>query len=270
MPKSQLDYSEFGTYSPDDYFDDATEDLREDSFEEKFDKMNKDSKSKEKSNQAKQAKLDRIADAAANGGPPGLAKKANDGITDNDPTKTSGTVSVEYVVADFTAIKNGKNEATDKIRINVVGPSGTVVNNEKQGDTDANFTPTEPGTFTITASDNPLTAITRTVVVGASGSSTIVVDVSNNSATISKGVLTTLNGTGSTVGLTHSWALFSISNGNCNGSCIIADIGGSPDYQGRFTPLTSGPANVVYMFDLTITNSTSGDDETSRLTITAN
>ena len=162
----KLDYSEFGTYSPDDYFDDATEDLREDSFEEKFDKMNKDSKSKEKKEKAKQAKLDRIADAAANDGPPGLAKKANDGITDGDSTNTVvAKEGILYTIQDFTAIKNGK-DVTSNIKIDITMATGSALGNVNNGNQPHSFTPDVNGTYTVTAEVGGLTDVTRTISVG--------------------------------------------------------------------------------------------------------
>jgi hypothetical protein len=171
IPPGQLKKFEAGLYSiysPDDYFEDAIDDLAEDTFEEKYDKLNKDSKSKEKSELAKQAKLDRIAAAAANGGPPGLAKKANDGITDTKSGTDSGTVGTPYIVDGFTAIKNGKDD-TSKIRFDVFAPvNGTKMINNKLA-ADAGFTPDVAGDWLVVATDNPLADVTRTVTVASSG-----------------------------------------------------------------------------------------------------
>jgi len=170
VPPGQLKKFEAGlysVYSPDDYFDDPIDDLAEDTFEEKYDKMNKDSKAKEKQQKIKQAKLDRIADAAANNGPPGLAKKANDGITDSKSGTDSGTVGTPYVVNGFTAIKNGKDD-TSKIRFDVFAPNATKMINNKLA-ADAGFTPDVIGDWLVVATDNPLADVTRTVTVSASG-----------------------------------------------------------------------------------------------------
>ncbi|QLH04990.1 hypothetical protein C5F49_06415 [Nitrosopumilus oxyclinae] len=159
-------------YSPDDYFEDAVDELEEDSFEENYDKMYKDSKAKVKKDKAKQAKLDRIADAAANGGPPGLAKKANDGITDGDAINISATVGVQYTVQDFTAIKNGKDDS-DKIKIDVDIPIGSSLGNIKNEAQPYSFTPDVVGVYTITAKVGGLSDVIRVITAIIAGTPTV-------------------------------------------------------------------------------------------------
>ncbi|NNM03183.1 MAG: hypothetical protein HKP26_06460 [Nitrosopumilus sp.] len=153
-------------YSPDDYFEDAVDELEEDSFEENYDKMYKDSKAKVKKDKAKQAKLDRIAEAAANGGPPGLAKKVNDGITDGDSGNTSmSTNGLLYTVQGFTAIKNGK-DVTSNIKIDVTMATGSGLSDINNGNQPVLFTPDVNGTYTIIASVGGLSDVTRILQVG--------------------------------------------------------------------------------------------------------
>lgn len=90
-------------YSPDDYFEDSIDDLVEDSFEENYDGLYKDSKAKEKKIKSAEAKAKGKANAQGNssGGNPNCD---DEGVTDNDPTNTVGTLNVAYVVQDFTAV----------------------------------------------------------------------------------------------------------------------------------------------------------------------
>jgi hypothetical protein len=146
----KLSYAEFGTYSPDDYFEDATEDLREDSFEEKFDKMNKNSKAKEKKDKEKQ-NADRLLKEKGNTGG-GNPNCDDEGIVDGDSTNITGTVGVEYTVQGFTAIGSNCKDATAQIRITVDGPSSppSIITSELQS-SGVSFTPTVSGEYIIEA-----------------------------------------------------------------------------------------------------------------------
>jgi hypothetical protein len=141
----KLDYSEFRTYSPDDYFDDDIGEEIEVSFEESYDKLYKDSKSKEK--KYKEI-LAGIANAKGNekGGNPNCD---NEGVTDNDPTNTSGLVNQPYTIDDFTAVGSSCQTGDPaQITIQVSGPNPPPIANLRNGDS---FTPDEVGIWTITA-----------------------------------------------------------------------------------------------------------------------
>jgi hypothetical protein len=141
----KLDYAEFGTYSPDDYFEDATEDLREDSFEDNYDKMYKNSKAKEKK---EKQNADRLLKEKGNTG--GGNPNCNDeGITDGDSENLTGEVGVGYTVQGFTAVGSNCKDSTDKIKIKVDGPSGQL---EPSADQPYTFQPDEAGTWIIQAS----------------------------------------------------------------------------------------------------------------------
>ncbi len=153
LPSGQLKKFEAGlflVYSPDDYFEDPIDDLVEDSFEENYDGLYKDSKVKEKKDKLAEAATKAIGKANAKGNSGGGNPNcSNEGVTDNDPTNTLGTLNVAYVVQDFTAVGSSCAVANpSQINIQVSRPSDGPLN-LNQGDS---FTPTEDGTYTITAS----------------------------------------------------------------------------------------------------------------------
>ena len=86
---------------------------------------------------------------------------------------------------------------------------------------------------------------------------------------VTKNSLVTLNGTGSTTGLTHNWVFVSVSPGSCN-SCGLTNTVGTPDYRATFTTNNAGGPNPVkYEFDLVITNTADGTYGTERVTFWA-
>ena len=262
----KLDYSEFGTYSPDDYFDDATEDLMEDSFEEKFDKMNKNSKAKEKKEKAKQDKLDRIAAAAANGGPPGLAKKANDGITDGESTSTCAETSSLYTVQGFTAIKNGK-DFTSNIKIDVEMAAGSGLGNVNNENQPYSFTPDVAGDYIITAEVGGLTDVTRTVTAQASCASGPPTANAGPDQSVYEGpTLVTLDGTGSSdagAGTVTDYAWTQTAGTTVSLSDDTAS-------QPTFTPPTVGAGGETLTFSLIVTDNDSNDSTADTVDIVVN
>ncbi len=274
IPPGQLKklYGEeiFSIYSPDDYFDDATEDLREDSFEEKFDKMNKDSKAKEKSNKIKQSKLDKIANAAANGGPPGLAKKVNDGITDTIGNQCV-VIGGVYDVTGFTAIKNGKTQDPDKIKVDVVSSvAGTVVNNKQQGNSNSDFDLNGPAgtTYDITATVNPLTPVTRTVTVQAScgaGNNAPTANAGPDQSVTENTVGVTLDGTGSSDSdgtiASYAWTQ------TAGTTVTLSDVTAS---QPTFTAPSVVAVGETLTFSLIVTDDDGSDSTADTVDITIN
>jgi len=262
----KLDYSEFGTYSPDDYFDDATEDLREDSFEEKFDKMNKDSKAKEKKEKAKQAKLDRIAAAAANGGPPGLAKKANDGITDGESTSTCAETSVLYTVQGFTAIKNGK-DFTSNIKIDVDMAAGSGLGNVNNANQPYSFTPDVAGDYIITAEVGGLTDVTRTVTAQASCASGPPTANAGTDQSVYEGpTLVTLDGTGSSDAGAGTITDYAWTQTAGTTVALSDDTASQP----TFTPPTVGAGGETLTFSLIVTDNDANDSTADTVDIVVN
>jgi len=244
----KLDYSEFGTYSPDDYFEDAIEDLREDSFEEKYDKMYKNSKAKEKK---EKQNADRLLKEKGNTGG-GNPNCDNEGVTDNDPTKMSGQVGVPYVVEDFTAVGSSCAVA-DPSQINIqvtTPPPQPFVENLNQGES---FIPTTAETYTITASFQGQFETREVVVLAAPGGNNPPTADAGPDQTVTELDVVTLDGSGSfdpDVGdnLTYSWVKVSAPGGP-NLFTGIPSSAISPS----FTSLDVN-SDTTYTFTLTVTD----------------
>jgi len=247
----KLDYSEFGTYSPDDYFEDATEDLREDTVEEKYDKMNKDSKAKEKKIKENNERL--LKEKGNTGG--GNPNCTNEGITDGDSGNTSGQVGVDYTVQGFTAIGSNCKDATSKIRLTIDGPSSPPAKfpNESQPFT---FQPDEAGTWIIQASAVGQFG-TRTVTV-APPSGFPTANAGPNQNPVTENDLVILDGTGSSdvppgVIVTYLWEFISPGQSpTLNSTSTAAVEFTAPDPGGN-------PSGKEYEFRLTVT-----DDDTNQ------
>ena len=131
-------------YSPDDYFEDAIDDLVEDDFEDKFDKMNKNSKAKEKKDM-----LDKLKNLPIPRGDKGGGNKncSDKGITDGVGNSTENAGS-GYTVNGITAIGNSCKDVSGNIQLRVDAPNGTQIHNgvESQPYT---FTPDTNGIWII-------------------------------------------------------------------------------------------------------------------------
>ena len=152
IPPGQLKKFEAGlysVYSPDDYFDDAIDDLIEDTFEEKYDKMNKDSKAKEKKSNLEKQNADRLLKAKGNSGG-GNPNCDNEGITDGESSSIYALLHEDYTVQGFTAVGSNCKDTTSNIRLTIDGPSSPPAkhNNESQPFT---FQPDEAGSWNIQA-----------------------------------------------------------------------------------------------------------------------
>lgn len=148
MPPGQIlaSYQDsFTEYSPDEYFDDAVDDLAEDTFEDQYDELNKKSKAKDKKDKDEAEELEKVKGNSDGGNP----NCDDEGITDNDSTNTTGLVGAAYTVDDFTAVGSScKTADPSSINIQVRGPSSGVINLD-QGES---FIPDEHGEWEIQAS----------------------------------------------------------------------------------------------------------------------
>ena len=246
IPPGQLKEFEAGfysVYSPDDYFDDAIDDLVEDSFEENYDGMYKDSKAKEKKEFEEKVRGAANAEGNIDGGNPSCN---DEGITDNDPTKTSGQVGEAYVVEDFTGV--GSDCAIidpSNIDIQVSGPGAGILE-LNQGDS---FTPDVKGTWTITAKEGGQFSSPREVIVTGgpdAGPDQIVSETCSN---------ITLDGSGSTVPAGRTIASYSwIKVPAPQGEFYFPEFPSTP-VDGIRTFLTKDVVeDTTYTFTLTITD----------------
>ena len=127
----KLDYSEFGTYSPDDYYEDPIDDLAEDDYEEKYDKMNKNSKAKEKKEKSEKESKDNKG--KGNNNSSGNSNKKPSKVTDLNAVASSSS----QIDLSWTAPNQGGSAITGYEIERKSGPGGwsTIITNTGSSNT---------------------------------------------------------------------------------------------------------------------------------------